>query len=178
MLTDILSPEDCAACRLCCHFHRESAWETPAIEAALVDAYRRLEPAPPLRRRPDGSASFELNFEGRAADESAPCPMLDCRSGCRLPREERPMECRLWPLRLMRRHGTDGREQVLLGCYRDCPGVQRCGMETLRRFAEEKLKALLLEHARRLPQTIRPYDEHYEILAAWPELQGLETPDA
>lgn len=177
MLTDLLKPEDCAACRLCCHFHRESAWETPAIEPELVSAYRRLEPPPPLQLRPDASVTFKLNFEQLAADESAACPMLDFRRGCRLPRKERPTECRLWPLRLMRCTEADGGERVVLGCYRNCPGVQRCGLDTMRSFAEEKLKALLLAHAQRLPQMIRPYDRHYEILAEWPELQRLQAPD-
>ena len=205
MLTHLLRAQDCAACRLCCHFQRSSAWETPAIEPELVALYRELNPPPPLMERVDGSITFALRFPPDDASAEAPCPMLDASSGCTLPREQRPFECRLWPLRLMRvredecgmrpaapdacrrteRGGSapgkraDGAdsaplehpsERVVIGCYSACPGVPTSLLPRLREEALGPLRAALAEHARRLPQTIRPYDAHYVILAELPEL--------
>lgn len=253
MLTHLLRAQDCAACRLCCHFQRSSAWETPAIEPELVARYRELNPPPPLMERADGSITFALRFPPDDAAVEAPCPMLDASSGCTLPREQRPFECRLWPLRLMRllpedeisaqsaaplcrdaaanaasqdradgavsgsaagaapaslhvkRNGeeqggpactrcgggdstqgspargkaaekpvstpnTPTRGKVVIGCYSACPGVPASLLPRLRDEALGPLRAALVEHARHLPQTIRPYDAHYVILAELPEL--------
>lgn len=253
MLTHLLRAQDCAACRLCCHFQRSSAWETPAIEPELVALYRELNPPPPLMERADGSITFALRFPPDDASAEAPCPMLDASSGCTLPREQRPFECRLWPLRLMRllpedesgaepttplcraaasraahpdradgvvsdfaagaipaslhverNGGAQGRPEctrsgsgdatqgspargdaserqgstpaapthgkVVIGCYSACPGVPASLLPRLCDEALGPLRAALVEHARRLPQTIRPYDAHYVVLAELPEL--------
>lgn len=212
MLTHLLHAQDCAACRLCCHFQRSSAWETPAIEPELVTLYREMNPPPPLTTRADGSVSFALNFPPDDEGAEAPCPMLDPASGCMLPRSERPFECRLWPLRLMRLSSSDelgassdlergsgdgsnasslrdwasehpegdlregaasGKGRVVLGCYKACPGVPASLLPRLRAEALGPLRTAIVEHAGRLPQTIRPFDAHYCILAEIPELNEV-----
>lgn len=161
MLTHLFTPEQCAQCKLCCNFHRSSAWETPALDAALVASLQHA--GVPLEQRADGSCSFRLTFHTTLPEETANCPMLDTRSGCTLPREQRPFECRIWPLRLMRTHSG----HLALGLYAHCPALTPPVRSALVREATSTLLPVLLEQAKRFPLIIRPIDPAYTII--WQE---------
>ena len=160
MLTEILTPTHCASCKLCCNFHRSSAWETPALDAELI--YLLQEDGVPLEKRADGSTSFYLHFCTDSEDEVANCPMLDTKSGCILPREMRPFECRIWPLRLMRKSG-----RLIIGLYQGCPSLTNERKKRLVHFATGELLPRMLEHAKRYPHSVREYDEGYSVI--WTE---------
>lgn len=173
MLTAIFSPSQCASCKLCCNFHRSSAWETPFLEPELIRKLPELTSQlqlfhVELQKRPDGSSTFKLPFQTTSADETANCPMLDTGSGCRLPREQRPFECRIWPLRVMRLDSG----ATVLGCYDACPALDTATAGKLADYAHHTLRKTIIEHAKKFPQTIRPYDSHYRILEALPELDA------
>ena len=156
MLTSLLPPAACAACRLCCNFCQSSAWETPALEAELA---QRLECAGvPLEQR-GGARTFRLEFASEDPQECAFCPLLDSSAGCTLPREQRPFECRLWPLRLMQ----DEAGHLVLACYTTCPGMAAVPREELLALAES-LRPALLAHARRCPASVRPLHPNYCLL--------------
>ncbi len=157
MLTSLLPPSACASCRLCCHFLPSSVWETPALEPSC--ATRLREQGVFLVERLDGGETVGLSFSSDCPQETADCPLLDKSSGCRLPREERPLECRLWPLRLMR--GSSG--QVVVACYTACPGIAAVSREELLALAES-LRPLLRERASSFPASIRPLHAHYAVL--------------
>lgn len=167
MLTSIFTPDQCASCKLCCNFHHCSAWETPFLEPALAEQLQRTFHVE-LFRRPDNSLTFRLPFTSQSEDAIANCPMLDTASGCRLPRDQRPFECRIWPLRVMRR--TSG--EAVLGCYMDCPALDRATAERLVNYAQHTLRPLIIDYARHYPQTIRPCDPHYRIIDELPELNS------
>ncbi|MCR4790179.1 MAG: hypothetical protein K5839_03775 [Treponemataceae bacterium] len=76
MLSKILSKEDCANCRFCCSFRRQSLWESPF----------KL------------SASYQTQDE----NEEIPCDYLDKKSGCTLTDENKPFDCKIWPFRVMK----------------------------------------------------------------------------
>lgn len=117
MLTRIFTPESCAHCRLCCNFHRRTAWETPALEPEAVQRLRARNI--PLTKHANGADTIALPFQTNDPEEVALCPLLDTTKGCTLPRGERPFECRIWPLRLM--HDANG--TLLIGCYESCPAL-------------------------------------------------------
>lgn len=119
-----------------------------------------------LLKRHDGSYTFKLPFKTTNDDETANCPVLDPIYGCRLPREQRPFECRLWPLRVMRL--STG--MAVLGCYDACPALDAATFEKLSNYAHAALRSTIIDYAKRFPQTIRPYDCHYRILENLPEL--------
>ncbi len=160
MLTGIFSPSKCAECKLCCNFHRSSAWETPALEPELI--FHLHELCIPLIKREDGTTSFYLDFKTDSSDEVANCPMLDPNSGCMLPREMRPLECRIWPVRLMKKSGTN-----VIGIYRNCAALNKQAFEELKSAVLNELLPIILEYSRRCPQAIREYDPAYEII--WTE---------
>ena len=159
MLTHIFNSATCARCRLCCNFCSASAWETPFLEEALC---RKLqERGIPLSTRENGSHSFALSFQTDSAEETADCPLLDPASGCTLPRDERPFECRVWPLRLMRTQ--DG--VLCIGCYTACPALsQPDAFAQLSAFATGELLPVLLDYAQRFPLSVRPVHPAYTIL--------------
>lgn len=161
MLTHLFTPEQCAQCKLCCNFRRSSAWETPALDDHLIQALQTAGTA--LERRQDGSCSFRLTYHGSDPAETANCPMLDPCSGCTLPRELRPFECRIWPLRLMR----TGDARLALGLYLNCPALTPPVRARLVEEATGALLPRLLEQAKRQPLIVRPVDPAYAII--WEE---------
>ncbi len=120
----------------------------------------RLEAMGVALRERDGARTFALEFASEEPQECAMCPLLDSARGCTLPREERPLECRLWPLRLMR--GEQG--ELLLTCYRDCPGIAAVPRGTLLQELES-LRPLLLEHAASSPASVRSLHPLYTVLS-------------
>ncbi len=157
MLTSLLPPSVCATCRLCCNFLPTSVWETPALEPACAERLRDLGVF--LRERVEGGETIALNFAPECPQNAADCPLLDKSAGCRLPREERPLECRLWPLRLMR--NKDG--EIVVACYTNCPGLASVPRETLLMQAES-LHAVFAERAKLFPESIRLMHRSYEVL--------------
>ncbi len=159
MLTGVLSPAACAACGLCCHFEPASLWECPALEEDCAERLRSL--GVPLVGRAEGGETIGLLEASGAPQEGALCPLLDRSSGCRLPREERPLECRLWPLRLM----VDESGKVLVCCYDSCPGLASVPEELLLEHARSLLP-VLRERVRSFPASVRALHANYRILFA------------
>ncbi len=166
MLTSLLPPSVCASCRLCCNFLPESIWETPALEPPCAAHLRKLGVS--LVERPQGGETIALNFAPECPQKAADCPLLDTSAGCRLPRDLRPLECRLWPLRLMR----DEAGNIVLACYSSCPGLASVPPEQLLSLAHS-LRPLLLERASSFPASIRPLHPNYSILFPLSESPSL-----
>ncbi len=165
MISHIIDPGQCASCRLCCQFSRASQWETPALTPELVDSLRAH--AVPLSRREDGATTFALSYrEDDAEDACSPCPVLDTNSGCTLERSRRPLECRIWPLRLMRTE-----EGVLcITLYRDCSALKDPAVrERLIREATGPLFPFLLRMAEQYPMMVRPLHPAYDVISYLPQ---------
>ncbi len=157
MLTGIFSPKLCAQCKLCCNFRRVSAWETPALEPAQIFLMHEL--CVPLEERADGTTSFFLNFQTENPDEVADCPMLDSCSGCTLPRSQRPFECRIWPVRIMKEAST-----LVVGIYKDCPALDESTFEKLKAHTLDHLLPQILSYAKRNPRAVREFNTAYQII--------------
>ncbi|MDO5470720.1 MAG: hypothetical protein Q4F38_05405 [Akkermansia sp.] len=157
MLTGIFTPSDCAKCKLCCNFHRQTAWETPALENEQI--FLMQEMCIPLIKRPDGTTTFYLHFTSDKEDEVANCPALDMCHGCILPREQRPFECRIWPVRVMRDKNT-----LVIGIYENCPALHDDVFEKLKNHTLENLLPEILAYAKRQPNAVREFDCAYRII--------------
>lgn len=159
MLTHIFSPSTCAQCRLCCNFCQRSAWETPFLEPPL--AAQLAEQKIQLTTRLNGSQSFALHFLSHNPEDTCNCPLLDPAKGCSLPREQRPFECRVWPIRLMK----NDRHELCIACYKDCPALlHQDTWQKLVSYATGELLPSLLDYANRFPESVRPFDSHYSII--------------
>lgn len=159
MLTQIFTPEKCATCKLCCNFERSSAWETPYLDDDTLTTLQRLNV--PLCAKPDGSMGVALQFHSHHPQETCNCPLLDPHKGCTLPREMRPFECRVWPLRMM----YDEKGKICLACYKHCPALSEPDkMNLLIQYAHETLLPLMRQYAHTYPKSIRPFHPRYYII--------------
>lgn len=115
MLSKILKKSDCAACRFCCSFRRQSLWETPVFDAETVEKLRKLYPHAKFRNEGAVSFTFDISdqYKTSLSDEEAPCPFLDAEKGCVLPPELKPFDCTIWPFRAVRLSGvSSSREEA------------------------------------------------------------------
>ncbi len=156
MLKTILSPETCAACRNCCVFEEQSAWELPSFAAASAE---RLADRPQYRvRQENGRIRVTLPYDD--THTAQPCPFLDPASGCTLPPAEKPFACSVWPLRLMKK--PDG--SAALALYQGCPGVPEISDPAWRKLLDGGLRERIFAEAERDPSLILPYHPNYRFL--------------
>ncbi len=106
MLSKVLEKSTCAKCKFCCSFRRCSLWETPLFPENTVEKLER-----------HGSYQFDMNDDngkyGRMhlqdsyntddENEEVPCFFLDPDKGCTLSYEDKPFDCKIWPLRIMKK---------------------------------------------------------------------------
>lgn len=167
MLKEILRKEDCASCRFCCAFRRTSLWETPIFTGENIDAISgdaSLDGSV-LREFTSGSqtyATYDLSdkYLTDSPDEEAPCPYLG-EHGCLLDDEQKAWDCKIWPLRVMRK--ADG--EVVIALTPTCPSINKLDIETVRDFVQNKLRDNLLAYAVAHPYLIKEYKEGFAILS-------------
>jgi len=147
MLTPILDKKTCAACRFCCSFRRVSMWETPIFTAENLDAIRTSHPAYQKELKTferDGIiyATYDLSgkFMTENPEEEVPCPFLDPSRGCILTREEKPWDCKIWPLRVVKPAKGD----PFIALTPTCQAINGLDAGTVRTFVKTLEKALLL----------------------------------
>ena len=159
MISEVLSRKTCAACRFCCAFRRQSLWELPVFSD---EAVAKLS-------RPNGygaTAEFEGNrprLEGAYAtsdpEEESPCPFLDPAKGCRLEGEDKPFDCRIWPLRVVDRDGT-----LAVALDPACKAIGAEPPEKLVALVRNGLGKRILEYAAGHPEIVKPWNEGWAVL--------------
>jgi len=152
MLKEILSPATCARCRYCCEFDAGDMWDMPLLDADCRRAVEKILPAAALRET-DGETRFDLTFP---PGEVRVCPALTAQ-GCALG-AEKPFECRMWPLRVMKING-----QLALTLSSQCRGVLTVPLEKILACARQiapQVKAYVAAH----PATVRPFNPDYLVL--------------
>lgn len=74
MLTEILSRESCAKCRVCCVFDRDDVWEIPVVLPETADYIKKnIDKNAELEPYEDGYR-FVMHFKD--SEELTYCPML------------------------------------------------------------------------------------------------------
>lgn len=164
MLSAILKKETCADCRFCCVFRRCSLWETPLFTKENIEAIKAdpaLDPDVLLADESGDYAGYDLSDKYLTEDteEEAPCPYLG-EKGCVLSDEEKPWDCKIWPLRVMKK--TDG--EVVVALTPTCPHINKLDLNTVRDFVKGNLKDELLNYADAHPYLIKEYREGYPVM--------------
>lgn len=155
MLSKLLSHETCAECRICCGFTDSDKWEIPIFAGEEESA--AAERTAPVRQIPGTkSCVFDMEFHG---NEIIMCPAAsDC--GCTLG-EQRPFDCMIWPFRV---NSLNGMRVITLSPV--CPAVIKLPLEELCRFVNsDGFAERLFRHAAEFPETVKPYEQGYPILA-------------
>lgn len=160
MLSKILKKSDCASCRFCCSFRRKSLWETPLFDCETKE---RLEKKFPLARfRPVGKNSFTIDLsEGYKTDEpeeEAACPFLNSEKGCVLSEEEKPFDCKIWPLRAVRKSSGG---KIFVALTKTCPAVNRLPFSEVQSLVKSGLGEKILSYALSHPDIVKDWREKF-----------------
>lgn len=155
MLKNILSPADCADCRICCVFDRYDLWETPVIPKEMKENLEELDPSVRFIEKGEGFL-FRMNPDEEGLYY---CPMLT-ETGCSL-RDSKPFECKIWPYRVMDMGGT-----LVIGVASICPTMYNKKLSALvNELKENGLAERIFAEAEKYPDIIKPYSESYPVLA-------------
>ncbi|MCR4821911.1 MAG: hypothetical protein K5873_03450 [Treponema sp.] len=161
MLKSILSGEDCARCRFCCSFRRQSLWETPLFSRELKEKLEKKYPQAVFKK--SGKDSFTVDlihlYKSQDSEEEAPCPFLS-QTGCILSAEEKPFDCSIWPLRACRKEG-----QVKVMLENTCPAINRQPLENVENLLKSGLGQKIISYAEKNPDSIKEYLPGFQILA-------------
>lgn len=155
MLKEILSPNSCKSCRMCCVFDRDDVWEIPVFSNEKRTALFEEMPEAAIKPVNGGGFVFEMEFDEEGL---AYCPALS-ENGCTL-KESKPFDCKIWPFRVMERGG-----ELFLTLAPLCEAVNGLDEAVLGQFAQ-KLAPAVFDEAEKNPSIVKPYVDGYKIFAA------------
>lgn len=156
MLSKVLSKSDCAACKFCCSFRRQSLWETPIFDQKSVEKLQKLYPnakfRPVTTSIPGNFFTVDLMhlYKTDNPEEEAPCPFLQDGTGCVLPPELKPFDCSIWPIRVIQK--DDSLKLVLTPT---CQAINKIPFEQIKAFVNSELKEKILNHTKNHPEIIK-----------------------
>ena len=160
MLKSILSSEDCASCRFCCSFRRQSLWETPLFDKAAKENLEKKYPEAKFKSA--GKESFTLDlihlYKTEDSEEEAPCPFLS-ENGCVLNSEEKPFDCSIWPLRATK---IDGKVHVML--ENTCPAVNKQPVQNVEKLVKSGLGEKIIAYAEKNPDMIKEFRKDFRVI--------------
>lgn len=183
MLSKVLSKNTCADCKFCCSFRRCSLWETPLFSKETMD---KLEKLNEYNRKADfdkkiltvaknesgnavnaagekeyeyGQMKLEYKYKTDDSEEEAACEFLDPHKGCVLSPEDKPFDCKIWPLRIMKKD-----DKVVIAFTPTCPVLGKVPSEDMKKLVNDGLGQTIYEYAKEHPYIIKEYKEGFPIL--------------
>lgn len=142
MLSKILSKKDCANCKFCCSFRRQSLWETPVFE------WREKLNLLPLFKTDD-------------PEEEVPCTYLKDGEGCTLSDEKKPFDCKIWPLRVVYCDEKKSLDKISVVLTPTCKEINKIPLETIKTFVNQELKRKILSYAKEHPEIIKENNDFF-----------------
>lgn len=153
MLSSILKKSDCASCKFCCSFRRQSLWETPVF--SIEEAQKLKELFPQAKFKPSGSSSMTIDltklYKTNNPNEEAACPFLDSSKGCCLPPEIKPFDCSIWPFRAVRIQ----KDKLAVALTPTCPAINKLSRQKILRLLESGLGQKIIDYAQKHPDIIK-----------------------
>ena len=152
MLSKILKKSDCASCKFCCSFRRQSLWETPLFSKTVAARLAELYPSAKFRPAGKDSLTIDLSdaYKTDDSEEEAACPFLNSQTGCILPAELKPFECSIWPLRPVYSKG-----EIAVALTPTCPAVNKAPHEAVEELLQEGLGRQIIAYAEKNPDIIK-----------------------
>ena len=155
MLEGLLSKEECAGCRLCCSFESYDLLDTPTVTPDAAE--KVLKEHLPEQEFLGNNGSYIMKMEPEPDSDIHYCPLLDHRKGCVMG-DAKPFECRIWPLRVMKRG-----DSLVIALSPLCPVISRKPAELIRQKCEELADAIFAE-AKACPALVKPYTPGCAVL--------------
>lgn len=166
MLSSILKKSDCASCKFCCSFRRQSLWETPLFDSETTEKLRKLYPD--VKFRPAGntfeqadSYTFDISDKYKTSDseEEVPCPFLNPEKGCVLGPELKPFDCSIWPFRAVNTSLANGSSEISVALTPTCPAINKVPKADIKNLLKSGLGQKILDYAESHPNIIKEYSE-------------------
>ena len=158
MLSTILSKQSCAACKFCCSFRRQSLWETPLFPPEVVEKLSKPNEYGVVGEFRDGQIVLG-DYKTGDPEEEVPCTFLDPQKGCILKPEDKPFDCSIWPLRIMRKDG-----ELVIALTPTCPSIGAVPSQALVNLVKNGLGDKIFEYAKTHPEIIKEYREGFPII--------------
>lgn len=163
MLSKVLSKSICAECKFCCSFRRGSLWETPLFSEETVqklesDGYCFVNCKEGEIRY--GRMELEGGYCTADPEEEVPCSFLDAKQGCILTNEDKPFDCKIWPLRIMRKQ--DG--ALVIALTPTCPEIGSQPSKAMEDLVKDGLGEVIYAYAAEHPYIIKEYREGFPVL--------------
>ncbi len=171
MLGEILSKDYCASCLFCCVFRVRNLWETPVFSAEEAKKicrnprWRNVEFRKTVVSGTECMTWVKESDLGKNPDDEVPCPFLDMKTGCALDGDLKPLECKIWPYRVMLQNG-----KRIMAVSRLCPGISGYSKNMLLAFVRDKILPSLRKQnsefgtISEIPLIPKQYTEDYEPL--------------
>lgn len=159
MLKKILSLEQCASCRNCCVFQEKSRWETPVVseeKAQMIRKKLKQENCVIPYEKSYVLASVKRDKVLPKGAEPYRCVALDEEKGCTLTKDEKPFDCSLWPIRVMKKEN-----HIFIMLARGCHTVDDTFIEKVNKLLLEGLKEQIVKEVINNPDIIKPYSDDY-----------------
>lgn len=155
MLSKFLSKTDCAKCRYCCIFDKNDIWEIPLFSEEEVKRLKVIFPN--IQFTP---SQKEYIPSVLCIGQEMQCPFLNRKSGCELSEEDKPLECKLWPLRIMRR-----KNEYVLAFEPSCQIMDMYSLDDIRCFVmENRIDMTVLEFALNNKNKVKEYRDNLPII--------------
>ena len=158
MLSSILSKHQCAACKFCCSFRRQSLWETPLFPPEVVEKLSKPNEYGVVGEFRDGQIVLG-GYKTANPEEEVPCTFLDPQKGCILKPEDKPFDCSIWPLRIMDKDG-----ELVIALTPTCPSIGAVPSHALVNLVKNGLGDKIFEYAKTHPEIIKEYRVGFPII--------------
>lgn len=167
MLSKVLKKETCAECRFCCSFRRCSLWETPLFSKEVMDLLEQNGCKTIFKKQQIsgieyGQMDLTDKYKTQEFDEEAACEFLDTHKGCTLSDDEKPFDCKIWPLRIMNKDG-----RCVIALTPTCPAINKISLEDMKALVQDRLGEVIYEYAKRHPYIIKEYKEGFPVLMSF-----------
>ena len=163
MLSKVLSKESCAQCRFCCSFRRCSLWETPLFPKKECEKLSHDNEYNIISefRMSDGCGQMKLEHKYKTDDEGeeAACDYLDAHKGCILSNEDKPFDCKIWPLRIMRKE-----DKLVIAFTPTCAALGKIPSDELKKLVNAGLGETIYDYAAKNPFIIKDYKEGFPVI--------------
>lgn len=158
MLKSVLPAEKCGQCRNCCVFYSKSRWETPSVPIENAEKIRRFLNSDIAVEKNGNICKIKSVPRSEFPDgaEEYKCPALDENKGCTLPVELKPLECSMWPIRVM--EDVTG---VYITLATGCHAVDDDFTDAVNSLLKNELYEKISEIVRKDKTIIRAYDSSY-----------------
>lgn len=158
MLSRILSKESCANCRFCCSFRRCSLWETPLFDNETVE---KLTKKGYGFISDNGFFRMYLDDKYKTNDESeeVPCYFLDSKKGCILDEDTKPFDCKIWPLRVMKKD-----DKLVIALTPTCKEINKIPLDKMKAFVNDEVGKVIFDYVKKHPYIVKEYREDFPVL--------------